>query len=424
MIDKEELLHYIWKYRLYPHENLRTTEGVPVEVIDPGISNSDAGPDFFNAKIKIGNKLWAGNVEIHRASNEWTKHRHHTDKAYNSVILHVVENVNEEIYNEKGQKISQLCISVSQKIRDSADFLLFSNVNVPCHHSLHEISNKQMRSWLDALTVERLERKTNDIFRHLERFNNSWDETFYVLLTRNFGFGLNSDEFERLALSLPYNYILKHADNLFQVEALFFGQAGMLEEETITDDYYILLRKEYDFLRKKFTLKRLDNVLFKSLRTRPQGFPQLRIAELAAVIQHAGRVFSAILETDDYEQMRILFRVNASEYWQTHYTFGKESQKIPKHLGNNSLDIILINTVVPFLFAYGKRNDIEKYCDRAIQILESVKPEKNKIIQDFESAGIIPENAFDSQALIQLRKEYCDQRKCLFCRIGHAILSQ
>ncbi|HOV70745.1 MAG TPA: DUF2851 family protein [Dysgonamonadaceae bacterium] len=424
MIDKEELLQYIWKYKLYPHENLHTTEGVPVEVIDPGISNSDAGPDFFNAKIKIGNKLWAGNVEIHRASNEWIKHRHHTDKAYNSVILHVVENVNEEIYNEKGQKISQLCISVSQKIRDNADFLLFSNVNVPCHHSLHDISNKQMRSWLDALAVERLERKTNDIFRHLERFNNSWDETFYVLLSRNFGFGLNSEEFERLALSLPYNYILKHADNLFQVEALFFGQAGMLKEETITDDYYILLQKEYDFLRKKFSLKSLDNVLFKSLRTRPQGFPQLRIAELAAVVQHTGRVFSAILEIDDYEQLRTLFRVNASEYWQTHYTFGKESEKIPKHLGANSLDIILINTVVPLLFAYGKKNDIEKYSDRAIQILESVKPEKNKIIQDFESAGIIPENAFDTQALIQLRKEYCDQRKCLFCRIGHAILSQ
>lgn len=424
MIDKEELLHYIWKYKLYPYENLHTTEGVPVEVIDPGISNSDAGPDFFNAKIKIGNKLWAGNVEIHRTSNEWIKHRHHTDKAYNSVILHVVENVNEEIYNEKGQKISQLRISVSQKIRDNADFLLFSNVNVPCCHSLHDISNKQMRSWLDALAVERLERKTNDIFRHLERFNNSWDETFYVLLSRNFGFGLNSDEFERLALSLPYNYILKHADNLFQVEALFFGQAGMLKEETITDDYYILLQKEYDFLRKKFSLKSLDNVLFKSLRTRPQGFPQLRIAELAAVVQHTGRVFSAILETDDYEQIRTLFRVNASEYWETHYTFGKESEKIPKHLGGNSLDIILINTVVPLLFAYGKKNDIEKYSDRAIQILESVKPEKNKIVQDFESAGIIPENAFDTQALIQLRKEYCDQRKCLFCRIGHAILSQ
>ena len=200
------------------------------------------------------------------------KHRHHIDKAYNSVILHVAENVNEEIYNEKGQKIPQLRIAVSQKLRDNAEFLLFSNVNVPCLPSLHAISNGQMRSWLDALAIERLERKTNDIFQHLDRFNNSWDETFYVLLSRNFGFGLNSDEFERLALSLPYNYILKHADNLFQVEALFFGQAGMLEDETITDDYYIFLRKEYDFLRKKFTLESLNNVLFKSLRTRPTAY--------------------------------------------------------------------------------------------------------------------------------------------------------
>ena len=424
MINKEELLHYIWKFKLYRHVDLRTTEGEPVEVIDPGISNSDAGPDFFNAKIKIGNKLWAGNIEIHRTSGDWKKHLHHTDKAYNSVILHIAENINEEIYNEKGQKIPQLRIPVSQKLRNNAEFLLFSNVNVPCLTSLHAISNREIRWWLDALAIERLERKTNDIFRHLDRFNNSWDETFYVLLSRNFGFGLNSDEFERLALSLPYNYILKHADNLFQVEALFFGQAGMLEDETITDDYYIFLRKEYDFLKKKFTLKSLDNILFKSLRTRPHGFPQLRIAELAAVVQHSGRLFSTILETDDYQKIRMLFRVNASEYWQTHYTFGKKSRKTPKYLGNNSLDGILINTVAPLLFAYGKKNDMPKYCDQAIQILESVKPEQNKIVRDFKPAGIIPQNAFDTQALIQLRKAYCDRRKCLFCRIGHTILSQ
>ena len=189
MINKEELLHYIWKFRLYPYADLHTTEGERVEVIDPGISNSDAGPDFFNAKIKIGDKLWAGNIEIHRTSGEWKKHRHHIDKAYNSVILHVVENVNEEIYNEKGQKIPQLRIAVSQKLRDNAEFLLFSNVNVPCLPSLHAISNGQMRSWLDALAIERLERKTNDIFQHLDRFNNSWDETFYVLLSRNFDLG-------------------------------------------------------------------------------------------------------------------------------------------------------------------------------------------------------------------------------------------
>lgn len=423
MIDKEDLLHYIWKYKLYPNENLQTTEGESLEVIDPGISNKDAGPDFFNAKIKIGSKLWAGNVEIHRSSSDWIKHHHHTDKAYDSVILHIAENINEEIYNEKGQRIPQLRITVPLKLRQNADFLIFSNVTFPCRFSLNDIPNEQMRSWLDALAIERLERKTNDIFLHLERFNNSWDETFYILLSRNFGFGLNSDEFERLALSLPYTYILKHANNLFQVEALLFGQAGMLKDEDIGDDYYFLLRKEYDFLRKKFTLKNIDNVLFKSLRSRPQGFPQLRIAELAAVVQHSGRLFSSLLEIENYEQLRMLFCVDTSKYWQTHYTFGKESGKIAKHLGNDSLDSILINTVAPLLFAYGKKNDMEKYCDRAIQLLESLKPEKNNIVRDFKSAGITPENAFDTQALIQLRKAYCDRRKCLFCRIGHALLS-
>ena len=257
----------------------------------------------------------------------------------------------------------------------------------------------------------------------LDKFNNSWDEAFYVLLSRNFGFGLNSEVFERLALSLPYFYIQKHSDNILQVEALLFGQAGLLEDDTILDDYFLQLKKEYHFLRKKYTLNNLDGFLFKSLRVRPQGFPQVRIAQLATVLQQSKRLFSHILEKEDENLLRLFFHINASEYWQTHYTFGKPSEKRTKYPGDSSINTILINTVAPILFAYGKRNNIERYCTRALAILEDLKPEKNSIITEFKKHGINPLNAADTQALIQLRKEYCNQRKCLYCKVGYQILS-
>lgn len=422
MVHNENLLHYVWKYKLYSPDGLFTTDGQPIEIIDAGTHNTDAGPDFFNAKIKIGDTMWAGNVEIHRSSDEWEKHKHHQDKAYNSVVLHLAENINKEVYNEKGMKVPQCKLVVPEQIQKNADYLLNNLRSIPCEKQLPLVPKVLISTYLNVLAIERLERKTKDIFGHLRRYNNSWDETFYVMLSRNFGFGLNSDEFERLALSLPYNYIQKHSDNLFQVEALFFGQAGMLEDQ-LHDDYYVKLQNEYRFLKSKYSLKNLDGFLFKKLRTRPQAFPQIRIAQLAVLLQQSGRLFSSILEKEDYNQIRLYFHVNPSEYWQTHYSFGKESPKASKYIGDSSLDIILINTVAPILFAYGKMHDMEKYCDRGIYILESVKPERNSIVSDFKSAGVAPRNAFDTQALIQLRKEYCDKRKCLYCRIGHFLLS-
>lgn len=422
MTTNEGLLHYAWKFKLYRSDELKTTDDERVEVIDPGVHNTNSGPDFFNAKIKIGDKLWAGNVEIHRSADEWKKHRHHTDKAYNSVILHVVENANAETLNEAGRHIPQLVLRIPENVQKNADYLLHSAGNIPCKNQMSEIPKSLIHSWLSALSFERLERKTNDIFGHLQRFNNSWDETFYVMLCRNFGFGLNSDEFERLALSLPYSIIQKHADDIFQLEALLFGQAGILEEE-IVDSYFLSLKKEYDFLRRKYSLKNLDGFLFKKLRVRPQSFPQIRIAQLAALFHTSGRLFSTILEKEDYN-IRLHFHVNASDYWQTHYSFGKETKKTAKYPGDSSLNIILINTVAPILFAYGKKTGVEKYCERAISILESMKPERNTIVIEFSESGIKPAHALDSQALIQLRKEYCDKRNCLYCRIGHKVLSK
>ena len=419
----EQLLHYVWKYKLYPNRNFVSSDGDEIEIIDAGMLNIDAGPDFFNAKIKIGDKVWAGNIEIHKSSSDWKKHNHHSDPAYNSVILHVVENIDSDIYTLQKRKVPQIKIEIPDNILKDYTHLLLSASPIPCSNKLKYVEKAHLNPWLSALLAERLERKINDIYTVLDKFNNSWDETFYVLLSRNFGFGLNANEFERLALSLPYFYIQKHSDNIFQIEALLFGQAGLLEDELLTDDYYMQLKKEYRFLKKKYTLKNLDGFIFKSLRVRPQGFPQVRIAQLAAVLQQTKRLFSHILEKEDENLLRLFFHINASEYWQTHYTFGKPSKKSSKYPGDASINVILINTVVPLLFAYGKKNNIEKYCTRALTILEELKPERNSIITEFRKHNITTQNAADTQALIQLKKEYCDKKKCLYCKIGYQILS-
>lgn len=424
MTHNEYLLHYIWKYRLFDSIDLRTVDGKEIEIIDPGTHNRDAGPDFFNAKVRIGDKIWAGNVEIHHSSDDWKRHKHDTDKNYNSIILHVAEIIKGEVRNEKGLTVPQMRLVVPSKIRQIACYLLNSPLNIPCERRLGEVEKKIVRSWLDALAVERLERKTRDIFGHLTRFGNSWDHVFYVLLMRNYGFGLNSEEFERLALSVPFNYLQRHSDNLFQIEALLFGQAGMLREENFPDSYYLELKKEYEFLRHKYQLNPIKNLIFKNMRTHPNAFPQIRIAQVSALLQQSGRLFQSILEKEDYKLLRLHFQVEVSSYWKTHYSFGKESTKSSKMLGESSLNTILINTVAPILFAYGMKSGQEMFCDRALHILESVKPERNSIISEFKSAGITPLNAFDSQALIQLRREYCDKKKCLYCKIGYKILAQ
>lgn len=422
MLNSEQLLHFIWKNRLYNTESLITENGVMVEVIDPGLYNENAGPDFFNSKIRARGKVWAGNVEIHRASSDWVRHGHHKDKAYNSVILHLAEEIDTDIVNESGRKVPQCRVVVSEQLSNNAEYLINSKYNLPCQNFLSSIPRVKLNGWLSYLTMDRLMRKTKNIYTHLNRFNNSWDEVFYIVLSRNYGFGINSEEFERLALSLPYKYILKHSDSLFQVEALMFGQAGLLEND-IQDDYYLRLKNEYKFLKTKYKLKGIEGYVFKKLRVRPVSFPVIRIAQLAALLQKSGRLFSTILKMKDYKDFFNYLQTEPSDYWQSHYSFGVSSAKSKKLLGAASLDIIVINTVVPILFAYGKKSVNKEYCIRAIDILESIKPENNRIIREFVAAGVVPSNAADSQAIIQLRKEYCEKRKCLYCRYGHSLLA-
>jgi hypothetical protein len=419
---KESILHYVWKFRLF-QKDLKTTEGKDIEIIDVGISNQNEGPDFFNAKVKIDGKVWAGNIEIHHSSNEWKQHNHHTNKNYNSVILHVVKNANCEVKNEQQQLIPQCEISYPKYIDENYEFLIQSNMAIPCQNFIKDIPSIHLNSWISNLLFERLERKANHIYDLLSRFNNSWEDVFYVLLSRNFGFGLNSDSFERLALSLPLKYIQKQADNIIQIEALLFGQAGMLTECDKKDEYFNLLQKEYKFLSNKYTLKPLDAFLFKKLRMRPSSLPEIRVAQLAALLHSSQGLFSKIISCEDPGRIRLMFHVNASEYWQTHYSFGIVSDKKSKYLGDASLDVILINTVAPILFAYGKKIENEALCERAIKFLEILAPEKNSITRDFAKMMIPMRNAADSQAVIQMKREYCELKKCLFCRIGHQFLT-
>ncbi|MDR1203728.1 MAG: DUF2851 family protein [Tannerellaceae bacterium] len=419
----EHLLHYVWKYKLYAPSGLVTTQGLSISVIDPGIQNTDAGPDFFNAKIRIDKTMWVGNVEIHSKASDWLLHNHHKDKAYDSVILHLAGIVNAEIYRTNGEAIPQAQLTIPDTVRGNIDWLIHRDIPIPCLYSIKNIEQIQVSSWINVLLCERLERKTKDIFRLMEQYNNDWNEVFYIIFTRCFGFGINNDAFERLAKSLPLHFIYKQRSSCSQIEAMLFGQAGMLKEIG-TCHYYRLLQQEYTFLQHKYNLKPLDDTVFKSLRVRPANFPHVKLAQLASIWYRYDTLFSSILNEDDIQQIKNLLRIPASAYWDSHHHFNDTSPIKEKVLGDGALTIILINVVVPMLFAYGQKNKQDEYCERALRFLENAPPEKNQIITTYCQAGIQVHNAGDSQALIQLKKEYCDKKKCLFCRIGFSLLKR
>lgn len=421
----ETLLHYVWKHKLYDSKELLTSDGDSFEVIDAGIYNSHAGPDFFNAKIKMGNKIWAGNIEIHTVSSDWYKHQHEKDKAYDSVILHVVETMDvTEVCDSSGRTIPQWIMKIPEAIRSNYEFLLNSEFPIPCIGKIAEIPEIYLSDWKNALLTERLERKTNALFQLLKEYKNDWNELFYIALSRNFGFGINNESFERLAKSLPLRIIRKHQDSVTQVEALLLGQAGLLAENETEDAYFWELQKEYRFFQKKYKLKPLESHIFKSLRIRPNNFPHIKIVQLAGIIRKAQGLFANLLDISEPEGFHSLFISEIAAYWQTHYHFEKTSVKKVKNLGLSAIQLLIINTVVPLFFAYGKKKDLEVYRERAIQFLESLKPENNSIITQFSRSGIRIQNACDSQALIQLKREYCDSKKCIFCRIGHRLLAK
>lgn len=419
----EQLLHYVWKHKIFPLKELKTTTGQQVEVIDTGLANTDAGPDFFNAKLKLDGVLWIGNIEIHERSSDWFKHGHHADTGYNSVILHIASEIDTEISRSNGERIPQIQLICPEAVRTNYKELLETDSYPPCYRIIPSLPPFTAHSWMTALQMERFEQKATLLNERLKRCQGNWEDAFFITLARNFGFGLNGDAFETWAHRLPFRAVDKHRNDLFQIEAIFFGQAGILEDSD-GDGYYLRLKKEYTYLQHKFGLIPMDASLWRFLRLRPANFPHIRIAQLACLYHRAYGLLSRIMETETLQGVRDILKGGTSEYWLTHYTFGGSSPSRPKTLSNTSLDLLIINTVMTFLYAYGLHKGNRVLCARAGSFLEELKAENNYITRMWEQCGMKASNAADSQALIQLKKEYCDKKKCLYCRIGYEYLKR
>lgn len=421
-------MHYTWKHRLFPLEELSTTDGQTVEVIDPGLRNTDAGPDFFNAKLKIGGTLWVGNVEIHTRAGDWYAHGHQADRAYDNVVLHVVEEVGTEqpVTDTTGRPIPTLVLPVPQRVRDNYDELMRTEDYPRCHSIIAALPKLTVHSYLSALHTERLTRKAERIGQYRLRHELSWENAFFITLARNFGFGVNGEAFEEWASHIPLRAVNKHRDDLTQIEAIFFGQAGLLQSsgEVGDDDYLHRLTRQYAFLANKFELKPMDPVRWRFLRMRPGNFPHVRLAQLAYLYYKGEGLLSRLLEARSVDDVCKLLVAETSEYWQTHYTFGHPSPRRTKQLSRTTRHLLVVNTVSPFLYAYGHYRGDEALCQRAVALLEGLKAEDNRIIRIWRECGLTVDSAADSQALIQLKREYCDAKKCLHCRFGYEYLKR
>lgn len=421
----EEFLHYVWQYRNFNNSCLKAHTGESIEIIKPGDHNHNAGPDFFNAIVKIGETLWAGNVEIHINSSDWEKHNHSTDQAYNNVVLHVVFNDDCIVSRTSGEVIPAIELKdrINQYTYSRYSDLLKSNQWVSCSQNIKEVDQFIVSNWLSRLLIERLERKAQSIISSLELTQNNWQESFYQHIARNFGFKLNAIPFELMAKSLPLSIIGKHKDSPEQLEAMTFGQAGMLNA-VFEEEYPKQLQKEYNYLKHKYNLRSIDNHLWKFMRLRPVSFPTIRLSQFAHLIQNSESLLSKILECSSLNDYYKLFKISTSEYWESHFTFGKQTSWSKKTLGKASIDGILINTVAPFLFVYGIQKQDDSFKEKALELLESIGGENNNVIKKWNETGIKSNTAFHSQALLELKTSYCDAKRCLKCSIGNHLLKR
>lgn len=418
----ERLLQFIWQFQYFNKSELSAISGENVQIIFPGQYNTNQGPDFTDAKIKIENTVWAGTVELHIKTSDWNRHEHQHDSNYNNVILHVVwENdatTNSIPVVELKERVSGILLQRYRELMNSSAF-------TACEKSIHTVREIVWKSWKERLLAERLSRKAEIIYGYLQQNGCHWEETFWWLLTRNFGIRVNADAFEALARSIPMNLLAKHRSQIHQLEALLFGQAGLLKRNPgklgEEDDYLLLLRREYEFLQSKYSIQPIP-IPVHFLRMRPGNFPTLRLAQLAMLVHGSVHLFSGIKDATTVEDIYIWLDVTANDYWHYHYQFDEISSFKKKKLGASMADNIIINTVIPVLFAYGSYHSEQKYKDKALRWLEGIAAENNSITKGFQKIGIENKNGYDSQALIELKNEYCDQRRCLDCTVGNAIL--
>ncbi len=415
----ERLLQYIWQFQQYAVQELLTTNSEPVQILYPGQFNTNQGPDFLNARIRIGEAVWAGSVELHTRSSDWDRHQHQYDPNYANVILHVVWEDDGWSYQvpvlELKGRVPGLLLSRYEWLMANAGF-------IPCTQSINRIPALSWKGWKDRLLAERLERKSALVHQFLKQNGNHWEEAAWWMMARNFGMKVNADAFEAIARSLPVSLLAKQKHQLILLEALLMGQAGLLEKDRPGDKYYSMLRKEYRFQQSKYQLKPIA-VPVHFLRMRPGNFPTVRLAQLAVLLYQSTSFFTMIRDCISLAELKQFFDVTANDYWHYHYSFDESSPFKPKKLGQTMLDNLIINTISPLLFAYGSYHREQVYKERALQWLEQTAPESNSITRGFSGLGIESKTAADSQSLIELKQVYCDKKRCLECTVGACLVS-
>lgn len=427
----EILLHYIWKHRILPLHELHTTDGRLVEVIDPGLHNRHDGPDFFNAKVKIGGVMWVGNVEIHEKSADWYAHRHDKDEAYNNVVLHIASVINADIVTADGSHPPQLELHVPQSVADNYRRLLAADPYPPCREAVMRLPSLTIHSWMSALGAERIDDKGVAIERRVAQSDGSWEKAFFITLARAFGFGTNSDAFEQWATALPLMQVAHHRDHPMQVEAMFLGTAGLLDADAmpqrqrdaaLSDAYFTALRREYAYLAHKFSLTAMPRTAWRFMRLRPQNSPYIRLSQLATLYCSRRADLSRVASCATLDEVGDALTTEVGDYWRTHYSFGNESKANAKRLSAASVQLLVVNAVVPMLYAYGRHRQDETLIQRAATLMEELPPEDNTYIRLWKECGVKAENAADTQALIQLHRRYCERKECLRCRFGYYLL--
>ncbi len=414
----ERLFQFIWQFQYYNKGNLATATGEPLQIIQPGLLNTQQGPDFLNARIKCGDTVLAGSIELHLKAGDWLQHGHTGDKNYKNCVLHVVwENDRDTGLNipvlELKERISRLLLSRYETMMNSRSF-------IPCEEHIHKVTSISFAAFKNRLLVERLQQKAGDILAALQQNTQHWEEVFWQKIARNFGATLNSDAFEKIASSLPVTIIGRHKHNIVQLEAMLMGQAGLLSEN-FTDSYATMLQKEYAFLQKKYRLLPVHFPV-NFLRMRPANFPTVRLAQLAALVHKSSHLFSIIKYAENVQELYPLFDVTANDFWHYHYTFNEITSFKKKKLGRQMAVNIILNTVIPMLYAYGWYNNDEEFKDKALHWAGNLPAEKNHITTRFEALQVENKTAFDSQALIQLKNKYCNEKRCLHCVVGNKIL--
>ncbi|MDR0365083.1 MAG: DUF2851 family protein [Bacteroidales bacterium] len=418
----EQFLYYLWQNRLICGD-LTLTDMRKVEILYPGSRNSGAGPDFFNARIKIERTEWAGNVEMHLRSSDWELHKHHQDKNYDNVILHVVLEDDQPVSYSNGEPIPTLVCqnNFDVDMLESYERMIANRHFVPCAGAIAHCDDFVMMSWLENIAAERLIMRQKEIEKVLEYTQNDWNRAYYVRLCRNFGFKVNAEPFELLETILPLQVLLKNNADIDDIEALVFGAAGFLEKNH-NDEYPRQLRNNFLFFKRKYEINPMEAHLWKFMRVYPGNFPTIRLSQFAQVAALNGIQFSNILGAKDIREIKSYFRVSTTPYWETHYQFDKTSWKRDKKLGNESINLLLINTILPFVFAYGRLREELSFCEKAIELFQQLPPENNYIIRKWKEIGVKAQNAMESQALLHLKEKYCNTKRCLQCRIGDYLL--